>query len=533
MYTSLKIVRKLSYAWMYYPNGLTTGFAISKGYITGDEVTGLLQIVEQGKTKRPEVFLTDVIVEDEYAGGGEISFTNFYDLQQYLVLLNNPLVVELVGGDFDGSNDNNKFVLKPGFSILGNIIMVNANGVWKIGGVTYTNPVAIPKTIQLCQPGKFRLEYIIPNNLNGFDTISGLESESLPLAPQIPYDNLYVTFYLVSDESIENPQEPINSSEFVQKIESHNFNLNYNGDAILQQALLIDNRSSLIISNGITEIHSLSMLQQFMRPGKVVYIKNASGSSTLLKGISGSGNVKFDRDYIVANNDTLFFKLNTIGAQNGILEIVGCNSIEKLNTGNYIGTAENLNTRIDSIQFPDEVLVRGIITKVGNLISILTGEFKARINQIEVINVDDYLDEINLTSIGFIRTDIVVLDANGNFIRIEGDEAISIAEKPQILPYTVEITSFDISDSVVSGPLVSDNSKLDRGGYNGDALILSKQSKIYENGERQIFRQPGTVPNQNNFGANVGDFCVGFVEGQFINADYIGGDENLLTSYNI
>lgn len=59
------------------------------------------------------------------------------------------------------------------------------------------------------------------------------------------------------------------------------------------------------------------------------------------------------------------------------------------------------------------------------------------------------------------------------------------------------------------------------------------QSKIYENNDLQIFRKPGTPPDPTNKEPNSGDWCVGFVEGQFINAEYLGPDKTLLTSFNI
>ena len=75
--------------------------------------------------------------------------------------------------------------------------------------------------------------------------------------------------------------------------------------------------------------------------------------------------------------------------------------------------------------------------------------------------------------------------------------------------------------------------KLDKGNYIGTAETLSYQSKIYENGQLQIFRKPGTPPDPTNKEPNVGDWCIGFVENQFINAEYLGPNKLLLTSYNI
>lgn len=66
-----------------------------------------------------------------------------------------------------------------------------------------------------------------------------------------------------------------------------------------------------------------------------------------------------------------------------------------------------------------------------------------------------------------------------------------------------------------------------------DVESSSLQSKVYENGELQIFRKPGTPIDLTNKEPNIGDYCIGFVEGQFINTNYLGPDKTLLTSYYI
>ena len=60
-----------------------------------------------------------------------------------------------------------------------------------------------------------------------------------------------------------------------------------------------------------------------------------------------------------------------------------------------------------------------------------------------------------------------------------------------------------------------------------------KKAKVFENGDLQIFRKPNTTPDPANAEPNIGDMCVGFVEGQFISATYLGGNKLLLTSFDI
>ncbi len=55
-------------------------------------------------------------------------------------------------------------------------------------------------------------------------------------------------------------------------------------------------------------------------------------------------------------------------------------------------------------------------------------------------------------------------------------------------------------------------------------------AKIVKPDELLIFKVSG---NLNNALLEIGDYCIGFVEGQFINANYTGGDRSLLTSFGI
>lgn len=213
MYTSLKIVKKLEFAWMYYPNGLTTGFAISKGYITGDDVTGLLQIVEQGKTKRPDVLLSTVTVLDEYGGGTEKTFATFAELQEELVLLNNPLMQTENGGDYDSEiaalddrvSDLESLPLgssitsQTGFTVVDTEFTFNPNWTWNIVMNQHTNANAVVVNVPLAEVGKRRIEYIVPNDQNTFERIPGQETTGIPIAPTLPNYGMYATYFIVTE----------------------------------------------------------------------------------------------------------------------------------------------------------------------------------------------------------------------------------------------------------------------------------------------------------------------------------------------
>jgi hypothetical protein len=62
------------------------------------------------------------------------------------------------------------------------------------------------------------------------------------------------------------------------------------------------------------------------------------------------------------------------------------------------------------------------------------------------------------------------------------------------------------------------------------SLVTNVRAKTYAYGELAIFKTAG---NSNLAVLEVGDYVQGFVEGQFINANYLGGNKALLASYDI
>ena len=147
----------------------------------------------------------------------------------------------------------------------------------------------------------------------------------------------------------------------------------------------------------------------------------------------------------------------------------------KLDKGGYLGTAKNLDDRINDLAFPDEIITRGPVLLENGSVSISATDFKVRINQNIVTNPIDYNVVINPAALGFNRTDIVIIDQNGVFSKIQGQESADIAVKPVPSADTLEITSINIIGNSILSPIPSDNSKLNRDGYNGTAMTLHRE----------------------------------------------------------
>ena len=354
MYTSLKIVKKLSFAWIYYPNGLSTGFAVSKGYFTADEATGLFQIVEQGKTKRPEVLLENIVVQDESAGGPELVFSSLVDLQQKLSELGNPLmnVVSTNSGQLtndeleavQNSNDpsaTNPFVTlddissilpdvlleSTGYTLVGQDLTFNAFWVGRINNVLYSNPIPVLRNIPLCGAGLFRYDIFVLNTSNTFNRIQGDESSSNIIEPNILPDTVLACTVLVTDSSVGEPIPGITGEEFVKKAESVDFIVDYGATLVIDQINLTDDRSSLSLTNAVTDIKSIQVSGEFLRPGKPHFVKNRTNHNVTIWHLAGTGNVKYffpnATNLVIKPNEVVEFNLNGNDSSTYRFEVVG------------------------------------------------------------------------------------------------------------------------------------------------------------------------------------------------------------------
>lgn len=93
----------------------------------------------------------------------------------------------------------------------------------------------------------------------------------------------------------------------------------------------------------------------------------------------------------------------------------------------------------------------------------------------------------------------------------------------------IPITAIDDIENILNAKADAEALTNHVGDANAHADLFAK-ARITPVGVLQIFKVPG---NDNNGILETGDYCIGFVEGQFINANYLGGDISLLTSYDI
>jgi hypothetical protein len=147
--------------------------------------------------------------------------------------------------------------------------------------------------------------------------------------------------------------------------------------------------------------------------------------------------------------------------------------------GGYMGTALDLNNRIDAIESPDALLISVPTTVSGSTITFPANSYQARINQKYVINSASYSTTITAAANNYHRTDLIELTSEGTFNKIIGEESLVTAVKPIVSANAVEVTSINIFGAIVGEPTEPFDSSelLQKGGYAGTAkdLDLAKQ----------------------------------------------------------
>lgn len=119
---------------------------------------------------------------------------------------------------------SNVFIEMKDTSFTGNVLTIFSGWIWKLLGVIYSNNTDLDFIIAYSASGKTRLVYIIPDDENGFYQLSGPETFGTAQAPTLPSHGLYVTFFIVTDSSIEEPEGPnINKIPSLQEVLSVGF----------------------------------------------------------------------------------------------------------------------------------------------------------------------------------------------------------------------------------------------------------------------------------------------------------------------
>jgi len=210
----------------------------------------------------------------------------------------------------------------------GSLITINAlDFKWRLDQIEYVNSNNYSTTIENATIGYNRIDIIVATKYSNFVKIQGIESIDTALEPPIPEGTLKAAFISVFGDTILDIISPIDGTIFVKKQESQDFIANYGATTVIDQINLIDDRSSISLIGSATDVKSVQLSGEFIRPGKPHFFKNRTGHDVKLWHLVGTGNIKYffpnGLDLIVKPNEVIQFNTNANDSGDVRYEYVG------------------------------------------------------------------------------------------------------------------------------------------------------------------------------------------------------------------
>ena len=233
-------------------------------------------------------------------------------------------------------------LLSANISILVNEITVAAVAQWIIGNINYATISNYSFAIEYAADGYTRNDILVADKNNHIFRVIGPETVGISPTPPTPIDTVLVTIINVTDSTIGNTL-PIIGGDYVQKNESQDYIVSDGAATVVEQINLIDNRLSVSITGAITDVKSVQLSGEFIRPGKPHYFKNRTNHNVKIWHNAGTGNIKYffqnAVDLVVKPNEVIQFNLNANDLSACKLELVGVAGAmgyeEKYNVKNF------------------------------------------------------------------------------------------------------------------------------------------------------------------------------------------------------
>lgn len=196
-----------------------------------------------------------------------------------------------------------------------------------LDGSIITNFEDYHTTIDAAAEGMYRIDILVFTKYGSILKIRGEESLESAQEPDTPDGTIKISFTSIYGDEIGEPEIPIIEGYYVPVSESQDLIINYGATTILEKIDLIDRRSSISLTGAVTDLKSIQVSAEFVRPGKPFYIKNRTGHDVKLWGFSGTGNNKFSfpngADLVVKNKEVILFNQNANDLSSLVLEYVG------------------------------------------------------------------------------------------------------------------------------------------------------------------------------------------------------------------
>lgn len=256
---------------------------------------------------------------------------------------------------------------------VGNVFTFSVGFVWKINGTTYQNASPIDLTIEEAADGFFRIDNALLTTTNTIELQQGLPSETIALRPTYPENNILLTSWNISGDTIDDSENPIVGTDVVKKSFANMFEFNGTG----ANAIIPFNPNGYsevrLINAGLTSVSGfdLSLMtapnSEFPYQGKEILIWNRTGGNVTLKheDFATADSPMFLRaetDLVLPDNHVLTFKYDPAGLQEkdksffSVDEIIGLATLlaSKANLVSGKIPAEELPSYVDDIlEFAD------------------------------------------------------------------------------------------------------------------------------------------------------------------------------------
>ena len=185
--------------------------------------------------------------------------------------------------------------------------------IWKIEDVSYTKTDQID--IPLALEGNIRNDIFVGNNMGQIERIAGIESDSIAITPQTPFNKVFITQVSVTDSTVEDPTPPNTGTLYVEKEERLAQKLTSNGIVGITGVSTKKSRLILATPGTVSQLSGISKINANTKhEGQLFAVENRQTVSTLLKNndVSAGSGTKFwfydGKDLVLLSGQIAFFQ---------------------------------------------------------------------------------------------------------------------------------------------------------------------------------------------------------------------------------
>jgi hypothetical protein len=228
-------------------------------------------------------------------------------------------------------DSKDRVLVSTGFTQVGSVMTINAGWQWMINGITYTNPVAVEITFPLAETDLERIDNVVATTSNTFMRIPGVEAVT-PIAPLYQSGTVIISFSVINDAEIAEPDTPINNTDSILKSEQYYTPVNSSG--VLLKVGKKSAGTGINFLNAATVVGSLEVKPTYFNrlfDGVIYSIKNSQSIDIVFNHLDGTGNVLFSfptaTNFTLKPNEIFQCKLRITSSNTAVFDYIGVASL--------------------------------------------------------------------------------------------------------------------------------------------------------------------------------------------------------------